>query len=147
MNNVHIVLVEDDIENKTLVENCLKEKGYQVDAFEDGALAWEFLQQHTAQVDAVIIAKTLPGISGMELLAKIQKHPVLHDVPVLIQTVDAEEGKYENALKEGAQFYLLKPLEPKKVVSLVKAALRTHQRISHSDSFAERVGRKSSEVV
>jgi DNA-binding response OmpR family regulator len=120
-----IVVVEDDLESLNLATVSLVTAGYGVQGFEDGTLAWEYLENNCKAVDVIILAKTLPGISGMELLKKIQSHNVLKNIPVIIQTVDSGDGKYKNAIEEGAQFYINKPIEPKKLIRLVKAAIRS----------------------
>jgi DNA-binding response OmpR family regulator len=134
----YIVAVDDDIESLNLVITSLAAAGYESKPFEDGLLAWLYLQNNADEISVIILAKTLPNIAGMELLQKIQKHPALKKIPVIIQTVDAEDGKYKNAIEQGAQFYLNKPLDAKEVVRFVKAAIRSRNNNS-GESFVDRV--------
>ncbi len=122
-----VVLIEDNFEDIEVVRSSLSEDKYTLNIFEDGADAWDFLKSNAATVDVVILAKTLPNISGMEILLSMHSHAILRNVPVIMQTVDTREGKYKNAIESGANFYLNKPLDPKKITALVKASIRTYR--------------------
>lgn len=127
MNKYTVVLIEDNPEDIDAVRSSLPEEKYILQVFEDGADAWSFLKNNAKTVDVVLLAKTLPNISGMEILISMQSHPVLKGVPVIMQTVDVREGKYKNAITNGASFYINKPLDPKKIIGLVKASIRTYR--------------------
>jgi DNA-binding response OmpR family regulator len=140
MKNHYIIAVDDDIESLELVITSLTAAGYGTKAFEDGLLAWLYLQNNVDEISVIILAKTLPNIAGMELLQKIQKHPQLKKIPVIIQTVDSEDGKYKNAIEQGAQFYLNKPLDAKQIIRFVKAAIRSRNNNSDDrESFVDKV--------
>lgn len=127
LSNRYIVVVEDDVNDLQVVQSVLLAGGYVLKCFEDGAKAWEFLQADYKNIGVIILAKTLPNIAGMELLTKIQQHNFLKDVPVIVQTVDSGDGKYTNALELGAQFYIEKPIDTKKLLRLVKASIRSYK--------------------
>jgi DNA-binding response OmpR family regulator len=138
--NSLVVVVDDDTDSLNLAMVSLITTGFAVQTFADGAAAWAYLKSNTDTADAIILAKTLPNISGMELLAKIQNHKDLQKVPVIIQTVDTEEGKIANAIELGAQFYVYKPIDPKQLIRYVKAAVRSRKN-NGSESFVDRVGK------
>lgn len=133
--NKYIVVVKDDLEHLEAVKSILSDNEYRIKCFKDGAMAWDFLSQNHEDVCVIILAKTLPNIAGMELLSKIQEHESLCKVPVIIQTVDSGEGKYKNAIELGAQFYIEKPIDERELLRLVKASVRSFNKIV--DDFNE----------
>ncbi|MCE3233332.1 MAG: response regulator [Rickettsiaceae bacterium] len=134
-----VVLVDDDADSLNLAMVSLITSGFAVKSFQDGAAAWAHLKNNPDQANAIILAKTLPNISGMELLKKIQEHKELKEIPVIIQTVDKEDGKITNAIEQGAQFYVYKPIDPKQLIRFVKAAIRSKNNSGQTESFVDKI--------
>jgi DNA-binding response OmpR family regulator len=65
-----ILLVEDDSGLLRLNAEVLKRSGYDVDAVEDGAAAWDTLQLN--RYDLMVTDNKMPRVSGVELLKKLQ---------------------------------------------------------------------------
>ncbi|BAC89473.1 two-component response regulator [Gloeobacter violaceus PCC 7421] len=68
----------------------------------------------------VVTDLRLPGSSGLELLAWIQKRPELKDLPVLVLTGTGNR-ELERAYQMGAYFYLLKPLATETLVEVLSS--------------------------
>ena len=134
MNKRSVVIIEDDLGDSAKIKASLPEESYNLSFFEDGVDAWSHLEANAKTVDVVIMGKTIPNISGMEILQNMKEHSDLKDVPVIVQTVDTREGKYTKAISKGADFYIAKPLDEKKLGVLVKTAIRTSKQNVASDS-------------
>jgi two-component system alkaline phosphatase synthesis response regulator PhoP len=146
MTNLHVVVVEDDIQSLEIVNDTLIKNGYKVDSFTDGLESYKFILNNAGNINVIILAKTLPNIAGMEMLTKIQNNDRLKDIPVIIITVDSIEGHYQDAIKMGAQFYVNKPIDPKKILRLVKAAGRFRLAVADNDSFVNKILRHRSDL-
>src|ERR1700722_8747805 len=77
-----ILVVEDDEDMRRLNTEVLKQFGYQVDAVEDGAIAWDTLQRN--KYDLVVTDNAMPNLSGVELLRKL--HAARMALPVIMAT-------------------------------------------------------------
>lgn len=100
----------------------------------DAALAALAHQQDPA-FDAVILDLTMPGRSGIDLLAEIKHRH--QKIPVLIMSLHAEEQFAVRALKTGASGYLMKSAAPERLIFAFERIVRGGRYIS--DAVAERL--------
>ncbi len=77
-----------------------------VAAVADGDAAWQALTRPDAGIDIVLTDIEMPGISGLELAARIRQH--MPEIPVVILTTFARAGFLRRALDAGVRGYLLK---------------------------------------
>ncbi len=77
-----ILVVEDDADIRQLNTEALLQSGYEVDAAEDGAVAWDALQVNS--YDLVITDRSMPKVCGIELLKKLRAARM--DLPVIMAT-------------------------------------------------------------
>jgi two-component system chemotaxis response regulator CheY len=78
----HILVVDDNARIRRLSAEALVGSGYNVDAAEDGAAAWEALQIRTYNL--MITDQNMPKVSGVELLKKV--HAAQMDLRVIMAT-------------------------------------------------------------
>lgn len=112
-----ILVVEDDRFFRQMYVDLLKEDGYEVDTVSSGAKALELLAGSGYQL--VIAELVIPGMSGIELLARVKQQAPTVDVIIVTGHANVESAVL--ALKSGARDYLLKPFnheEFKHTVSL-----------------------------
>jgi signal transduction histidine kinase/ABC-type amino acid transport substrate-binding protein/CheY-like chemotaxis protein len=67
-----IFLADDDLLVAGAVTAALKRAGHAVTHFPDGAVAWQFLQDHPNDFDLLILDVNMPGIDGIELAGRIR---------------------------------------------------------------------------
>ena len=101
----HILVVDDDQKIRELNAKALTRSGFLVDAVEDGAIAWDAIQQK--QYDLLVTDNDMPNLTGVGLLQKL--HAARMILPVILSTgiVPQEELMRHPWLKIGA--VLLKP--------------------------------------
>ena len=124
MNDKKQILVADDELNlRRVLEAQLIRDGYDVIAVEDGQLALEALEQH--HIDVIISDLRMPKIDGMALLKRVvETHP---DVPVIIITAHGTVDTAVEALKLGAFDYITKPFEQSELRNVVGKAAKTRE--------------------
>ncbi|MBZ0114927.1 MAG: response regulator transcription factor [Thermoanaerobaculia bacterium] len=122
MSDERIAVVEDEPGLQEILEFHLQKAGYEVDLYARGDDAWKSLQKTTPQ--AILLDLMLPGMDGLELLRRVQRHDTLARVPVLLLTAKGEEVDRIVGLELGADDYITKPFSPREVVLRVKAVLR-----------------------
>ena len=117
-----ILLADDDDNFRMLLSEVLEAEGVEVAAFENGQLAWEYLQ--TENADIVVSDVNMPEMGGFELLKLIREDRRLACMPVLMMTVRAEVGDQVEGYDSGADDYLPKPFANEVLVARVKVLER-----------------------
>ena len=113
-----IVLIEDDVDLRTVLFDVLTLEGAQVVTFPDGASAIAGLQEDP---DMVILDLNLPDMPGWEVLEALKRlDPVS---PVIILTASADEANRRRAQELGALHYIVKPVSPSELVRLIQSYL------------------------
>jgi len=117
---VRILFVEDDKNlNETLTYHLIRE-GYQVDSCMNGEDAWNYMEQHAA--DLIILDRMLPGCSGMELLKKLRQTG--DTTPVLMLTALGTLADRVEGLDTGADDYLIKPFAMEELMARIRSLSR-----------------------
>ena len=84
---VHVVLVDDDADIRSLVSTYLNEHGLVVHELEDGARLPTILDAHP--IDIVLLDLMLPGDDGLALCRELRRN---RNLPVIMLTALAEES-------------------------------------------------------
>lgn len=114
-----LLWVDDEIEHLKPHLFFLKEKGFQVDTATNGKDALGMLTQQVYSL--VFLDENMPGISGLETLMRIKEiQPAL---PVIMVTKSEEEEIMDQAIGSKIADYLIKPVNPKQVLSSIKRTL------------------------
>ncbi|MCK5145868.1 response regulator [bacterium] len=101
-----ILVAEDSVTTRSVIEKILNAAGYNVYTAEDGIDAINNLNKH--DVDLVVSDVEMPGMNGFDLVKRIRCHPDLNNMPVILMTgLDGREFK-ERGLEVGANAYLTK---------------------------------------
>jgi DNA-binding response OmpR family regulator len=86
--------------------------------------------------DLLILDLNLPGMNGFELLGELRKDSVLAEVPVLVFSSSQHEKDVRRAYAEGANGYLMKPLD---FTELVEVAATVDEMLRSRDLAWDRV--------
>jgi two-component system cell cycle response regulator len=124
-----IVLAEDDRLTREHTADLLRERGFIVEAVEDGQLAIERVAH--GGVDLVLLDVLMPRMSGLEtcrVLKSMQRETFL---PVVLITVKSDTASRVEGLKIGADDYVCKPFDPTEFVARVDAMLRIKKLHDH----------------
>jgi len=114
-----ILLVDDEALTRNFYGDLLTAHGFRVIPARDGAEALDQAQRYV--LEAVILDIMMPGMSGLEVLARL--HARDPDLPVIMLTADTSSQGAITALKLGAFEFIIKGLEPDLVVLAVHRAV------------------------
>ena len=89
---------------------------------ENGQQAVEVVESGE-RFDLVLMDLSLPVMDGWEATRRLKKLPAGADVPVIALTAHAMAGDEDRALEAGCDYYLSKPISPKRVVAEVQRVL------------------------
>ena len=115
-----ILVVEDDHDIRRLNAEVLARSGYQVDAAEDGAAAWDALQ--VKDYDIMVTDNDMPKLTGVELLHKL--HSAQIALPVIMATGLPPEDKFAQYPWLQPAAMLLKPYSIHELLETVQEVLR-----------------------
>lgn len=134
MSNIQgeILWVDDEIESLKSQILFLKNKGYEVTAVTNGYDALETLQEK--QVDVVLLDESMPGMTGLETLAKIKE--IQPSLPVVMITKNEAEYIMEEAIGSQISDYLIKPVNPNQVLLSLKKILDGKRLVSERTTTA-----------
>jgi two-component system response regulator CpxR len=114
-----MLLVDDDAELCSLLEELLSREGFAIEMAHDGASGLERALQEP--FDLIVLDVMLPGLDGFEVLRRLRKRSM---VPVLMLTARGEDVDRIVGLELGADDYLPKPFNPRELVARIRAILR-----------------------
>ena len=114
---LHVLLVEDNPADASLLEELLEDGHYRVALYcaNDGYDAFDFLNRHhkyqgvTTKTDAILLDLALPRMNGYEVLQRIRSTPSLSTIPVIVLTTSRDPKDREACLALGAKEFISKP--------------------------------------
>jgi two-component system cell cycle response regulator len=121
---VKVLIAEDDLVSRRLLEAMLTKWGYEVTITRDGVEAWEVLQGATPP-SLAILDWMMPGIDGVEVCRKVRQRGQEPYIYLLLLTTKGRKENIIEGLDAGADDYLTKPFDPHEL----QVRLRTGQRI------------------
>jgi DNA-binding response OmpR family regulator len=111
-NVLRIALVDDDMVILKLLENSFKSIGATCDLYNNST---EFVTGiHKHKYDLVILDIFMPGISGFDILKRLQESN--SDIPIIIYSQATQKEAVVKALSLGAKRYLVKPQKPEVII-------------------------------
>lgn len=134
MKKHHILIVEDEKSIRDMVYFALDREGYEIDEVVDGKQATEKLTQ--IKPSLILMDWMLPDTSGIELVRRIKRDEITHDIPVIMLTAKTEERDKVEGLDSGADDYITKPFSVKELSARIRAVLRRVDSDSKEDKLA-----------
>lgn len=122
MNNVQVLYVEDNAENRMLVRRVLEAEGYTITEAVDGPSGLEMAAQ--IQPDIILLDICLPEMDGYDLARRFRNTPGLQQIPILAITAKVMKGDREETLAAGCDGYIQKPIDVDRLPDQVRAALQ-----------------------
>jgi two-component system chemotaxis sensor kinase CheA len=99
-----ILVADDSVTTRTLEKSILEAAGYEVTAVADGALAWQALQEHGA--DLLVSDVEMPRMDGFALTEAVRASRRFHDLPVVLVTARESEEDKARGIAVQADAYL-----------------------------------------
>ena len=119
--NKVVAIVDDDAAVRVALEGLLRSAGLPARAFESAETFIESGQQ--SQVACLIADIRMPGMSGLELQAKLNAEHCR--IPIIFITAHGDAQMRMQALRAGAVEFLAKPFNDDALLDTVRAALET----------------------
>jgi two-component system chemotaxis response regulator CheY len=117
-----ILIVDDSESIRELVSSSLTDLGYEVYAGINGKDACEQLRK--VEVDLIITDLNMPEMDGLMLVQHVRRDPKFKFVPILILTTESEAKKREQAKREGATGWIVKPFDKERLSKIISKVVR-----------------------
>jgi two-component system, NtrC family, response regulator AtoC len=116
-----ILVVDDEEQNRDLLEAMLESLGYNSELANGGSDA---LAKLNACTDLVLLDIMMPRMDGFEVVRRIRNHPEFGDIPVIMVTVLEEKKDRLKAVEAGANDFIHKPVDKLELQVRVASLLR-----------------------
>jgi two-component system OmpR family response regulator len=114
-----VLIVDDDLQVRTMLCDYLSSHGYQVSQADSGGSMRAAFEQ--ASPDVVLLDLNLPGEDGLTLARYLREH---YDVGIIIVTAAGDVIDRIVGLEVGADDYIAKPFDPRELRARVKSLMR-----------------------
>lgn len=126
-----ILVVEDDVLNREILVEALREEGFVVDEAIDGSFAIEKLRDNDpGTYELVIMDLQMPVMDGFETAKIIRnfKNPEVAEIPIVALTADALPEEKNQAFSSGFNAYLVKPVDMLAMLKVLMLFFRENKR-------------------
>ena len=104
-----LLIVDDISDNRSILKRRFERRGFEVTEAESGLIAIDLIDQKP--FDLVLLDVMMPGIDGMETLKRIRSRKSASSLPVIMVTAKSESDNIVDALEQGANDYVTKPVD------------------------------------
>jgi two-component system nitrogen regulation response regulator NtrX len=132
-----ILIVDDEPGVRTSLGAVLRDEGYEVEAVESGEAC--LARATRAPFDVIVLDIWLPGIDGLQTLARLRERQV--DTQVVVISGHGNIESAVRAIKMGAFDFVEKPLSLEKTVLVIRNALRQQRLEAENRALRARVDR------
>ncbi|PHM35674.1 two-component system response regulator OmpR [Xenorhabdus innexi] len=117
-----ILVVDDDMRLRVLLERYLSEQGFQVRCVANAEQMDRLLTRESIQL--IVLDLMLPGEDGLSICRRLRSQN--NPIPVIMISAKGEEVDRIVGLEIGADDYLAKPFNPRELLARIRAVLRRH---------------------
>jgi len=136
----HLLLIDDEPAQRRLVTAIGARAGWWVKGAPDAEAAARLLKDEEGKdVDAILLDHWLPGPAGTQVIEQIRA--LRPDLPLLILTAQTSVAVAVEAMRAGANDFLVKPLAPDRLLAALNAATDRRQRSGELRPLSEKISK------
>ncbi len=120
-----VLVIDDDPQMRNICGRVLAKAGWSVACAADGEDGLRQLEESPEAFEVILLDQLMPGMDGMDVLARIQS--IDPGMPVILITGSATEEYRAEALKKGAFDCLPKPFTPEQLRAATTNAARSYR--------------------
>lgn len=126
---IRILVVEDNEYNREIIEEILKEEGYNVETAGNGKNAIKMVEDsQPGYYNIILMDVQMPVMDGYEATRYIRKLPKpIRDIPIVAMTANAFEEDRKNAFENGMNAHISKPIDLDKLFKTINRLTRKEE--------------------
>lgn len=121
---MRILIAEDDLTSRAVLEGVLKKIGHDITAVTNGVDAWDVMQRRDAPL-LTILDWMMPGLDGPEVARRVRSLQSERHSYIIMLTTKSAKSDIATALKAGADDYLVKPFNADELRARIEVGRRT----------------------
>ncbi len=125
--HAHLLVVDDNENNRDIVARLLEREGYEVSMAENGAQALEQIKVQPPEL--VLLDVMMPVMDGIEACKQIKDDPDTRLIPVVIMTALGQVDDRVRGIQAGADDFLTKPVNRSELLARIQTSLRLKQTV------------------
>lgn len=119
-----IIIVDDDVRLRGLLQRFLEEQGFQVKTVEDARQMNKAFDRELYSL--MVLDLMLPGEDGLSICRRLREAG--QSIPIIMLTAKGDDSERIEGLQAGADDYLAKPFNPRELEARIRAVLRRQVR-------------------
>ena len=123
MTIMHILIVEDDIEMRTMITEFLRHKGFKVSTASNEEEMYRVIK--ASRIDLILLDIMLGGENGIEICEKLRTQ---NSIPIILVSALSADSQKMDGYEVGADDYITKPFNPKLLEARLRAVLKRARR-------------------
>ena len=135
----HILVVDDQEDNRAVLERRLSRQGHTVECVSGGHAA--LAQLANSRFDLVLLDVLMPDLDGLEVLERIKAEPDTRDIPVIMISALDDVASVVRCIERGAEDHLPKPFDPVLLRARISACLEKKRLRDVELEYLREVGR------
>ena len=117
-----IMVIDDSATMRMSLKASLEMNGFNVETADDGAHAIKKLTGGL-RPDLIITDINMPNMGGLELIKSVRSLSGFRFVPILALTTESQQSKKDEAKKNGATGWMVKPIAGPELIRVIKQIL------------------------
>ncbi len=134
LNNTHILVIDDVVDNIKVALNILKEEHKELSFAIQGEEALAMIEKQPKAFDLILLDIMMPGMNGYEVCQKIKENPQTQEIPIIFLTAKIDVDSIDNGFSLGASDYITKPFHATELL----ARVRTHIQLYRSKQLLQK---------
>lgn len=144
----HILIVDDNPANITLISSQIKKQGYELSIATNGNRALEIANDIIP--DLILLDVMMPGMSGFEVIEKLKESDKTKMIPVIFLTAATGQEDMVKGFNLGAVDYITKPFNASELYARLRTHLQLQQyqrMINYDNIILERLNNEKNEIL
>jgi len=113
-----VLVIDDGLTMRLFYRNVLEAAGFRVEEAANGAEGYE--KTLAEPFDLLIVDVNMPKMDGYSMLRLVRRDSSVHGVPAVMISTEAESADAARAYAAGANYYLVKPVAPDRLVEVAR---------------------------
>jgi two-component system, OmpR family, alkaline phosphatase synthesis response regulator PhoP len=122
-----VLVIEDDLEIMTNMEEMLELQAFQTIAATDGSLGLRLAKKQLP--DLVVCDVMLPKLDGYSVLKELRQHEVLVTTPFIFVSAKSQRSDIRVAMELGADDYIVKPFTGRELMRSVETCINKYEKL------------------